>query len=1072
LPGRPPILQRTPRKRITLAGKDPVHVPRGVRVVCPPQPGATDRAAAFVYQDDDRCFLITAEPSGACRVENFYHPAAGDFLKQIHRGGVRGLLQREQQQRRRETVLFRIGRVETEFFDRNRVEEVRRNFASPQHLAVLNDRGWTQLDTIALKTVQAGLEWQVSAPEFSCTVRVDDGSLLVEQDVRQQYGRPELPPADQVPPLPEGCVDFSLGGAYAPYDWELFFHVPLLLADRLSKSQRFEEAQSWFHNVFDPTDLSAEPAPQRYWKLVPFFEESKQLPVVELLELAGYAGPRDSPFGRKKEELARQVANWQAAPFDPHAIAQWRASAYQKTVVMKYLDNLIAWGDQLFRQDTIEAINEATQLYVLAAEILGQRPLVVPGASDGSSLSFDDLQHRASAGADPFIRLEELVPVTSQRPAAPRPDGEALPSATLRQYFCVPGNDKLLGYWDLVADRLSKIRHSQNIEGAERQLALFEPPIEPGLLVRAAAAGVDIAGALRDLSVPLPHYRFRVMLAKALAFCDDVRALGADFLAALEKKDEQGLEQLRLRQVSFDLQRQIGQKAIEEAQQQVADLEEARALAAKQIAELNDDISLWRGAKGFGTVFGLLQSGFKAGKVAFEGAKAGTQVSTHRRADYVHGRTAAEKSATGPVEKATPHGPRAISTLMLAQSMYSAASTATSFPTVITGGAGVSSPVALVVTGGGQVKSVWENLGKAFETAGKVAELVAEIKKAVEELQQKVKDAEARRDEAQANDNRLGKQLAAAGLRVEIARLRKKAIDKAAENTEQVEAYLRGRFTNLELHGWRVSQLSALYFQTYQMAYDLAKRAERAFEHELGDTGALAHIRFGQWDSLRKGLLAGEQLHFDLRRMEKAYLDQDRRLHEITRHVSLKDELPDAFSALGDGECRFELPESLFDRDYPGHFMRRIRSVRLTVKLAGEPRPANVNCTLSLLASSVRMRVTAGAYARRSPNEPDPRFRDEIGAVQSIVTSSGRDDGGVFDLGGEDPRYLPFEGAGAISSWKIELPPVQAAGDFSARVDDVVLHLGYTARDGGSALKDAVLKETRARARKDTREAQ
>ena len=38
---------------------------------------------------------------------------------------------------------------------------------------------------------------------------------------------------------------------------------------------------------------------------------------------------------------------------------------------MKYIDNLIAWGDQLFRRDTIEAINEATLLYVLAYEHSG-----------------------------------------------------------------------------------------------------------------------------------------------------------------------------------------------------------------------------------------------------------------------------------------------------------------------------------------------------------------------------------------------------------------------------------------------------------------------------------------------------------------------------------------------------------------------------------------------------------------------------------------------------------------------------------------------------------------------------
>ena len=49
---------------------------------------------------------------------------------------------------------------------------------------------------------------------------------------------------------------------------------------------------------------------------------------------------------------------------------------------MKYLDNLIAWGDSLFRQDTIESINEATQLYVLAANLLGRAPAAHPAARD------------------------------------------------------------------------------------------------------------------------------------------------------------------------------------------------------------------------------------------------------------------------------------------------------------------------------------------------------------------------------------------------------------------------------------------------------------------------------------------------------------------------------------------------------------------------------------------------------------------------------------------------------------------------------------------------------------------
>ena len=68
----------------------------------------------------------------------------------------------------------------------------------------------------------------------------------------------------------------------------------------------------------------------------------------------------------------------QQNPFQPHRVARTRHVSYQYCVVMKYLDNLIAWGDSLFRQDTIESINEATQLYVLAANLLGPRPQPIP----------------------------------------------------------------------------------------------------------------------------------------------------------------------------------------------------------------------------------------------------------------------------------------------------------------------------------------------------------------------------------------------------------------------------------------------------------------------------------------------------------------------------------------------------------------------------------------------------------------------------------------------------------------------------------------------------------------------
>ena len=44
--------------------------------------------------------------------------------------------------------------------------------------------------------------------------------------------------------------------------------------------------------------------------------------------------------------------------------------------------------------------------------------------------------------------------------------------------------------------------------------------------------------------------------------------------------------------------------------------------------------------------------------------------------------------------------------------------------------------------------------------------------------------------------------------------------------------------------------------------------------HELGLSDSV-FIRFGYWDSLKKGLLAGERLGHGLKRMEAAYLEQN-----------------------------------------------------------------------------------------------------------------------------------------------------------------------------------------------------
>jgi hypothetical protein len=84
----------------------------------------------------------------------------------------------------------------------------------------------------------------------------------------------------------------------------------------------------------------------------------------------------------------------------------------------------------------------------------------------------------------------------------------------------------------------------------------------------------------------------------------------------------------------------------------------------------------------------------------------------------------------------------------------------------------------------------------------------------------------------------------------------------------------------------------------------------------------------------------------------------------------------------------------------------------------------------------------------------DSNFLHSIGGIQSIATSSGQNDSGLFELNFRDERYLPFEGAGAISTWSIELPGKFRQFDYDT-ISDVIIHMKYTARDAGGLLKTA-----------------
>ena len=163
-----------------------------------------------------------------------------------------------------------------------------------------------------------------------------------------------------------------------------------------------------------------------------------------------------------------------------------------------------------------------------------------------------DLVNEWDAFSNAIVDLELIFPLSNQiNTAAPVDEGEDEPhyvniyGFATSLYFCIPDNPQLLEYWDRVADRLFKIRHCLNIEGVFRKLNLFEPPIDPALLVQAAAQGLSIGSVLNDPGTPMPNYRFNYLLQRALEVCSEVKSLGNALLSALEKKDGETLSMLR-----------------------------------------------------------------------------------------------------------------------------------------------------------------------------------------------------------------------------------------------------------------------------------------------------------------------------------------------------------------------------------------------------------------------------------------------------------------------------------------------------------------------------------------------
>lgn len=708
-----------------------------------------------------------------------------------------------------------------------------------------------------------------------------------------------------------------------------------------------------------------------------------------------------------EEMLTDEVAlrAYREDPFKPHTIARLRKGVYQKSVVLKYIDNLIDWAEYQFSVDTWESITEATLLYVLAYNILGgQPPAELEPCEIPPTKTYQDIHDEYGSGAaipdfwievenEPLIRVHFSTMRTTIGNALPLDKRQILTPSIL--YFCVPENETLREYHKRVQDGLYKIRHGMNIAGIKRTLPLYEPPIDPMVLVRAVAAGGrDITSVIAEITRPLPHYRFTYLIERARSFAAQVQQFGGALLAALEKQDAEELALLRT--------------SHEQALQ-----EEVKKSRERQRDEAEKNLAVVQESKNSITTCHKHYQGLISRRLS---SRENLHLASMLTGWYFD---------------------------QMSNMMKMAASTAHLVPNA-------GSPFAMTY-GGREIGASLSGVAEAFHMLASFSTLAGSMSSTLGGYERRQEEWQHQERLAKHDLDQVEHQLAAANLRWQIAAQDLANHEKLIEQSAKVYEFLRDKFTSRDLYRWIANQLAGLYFQAYKMANDLSKSAEKAFQYERNTDDS--YIQFGHWDSLKKGLLAGERLLLQLNQLEKAYLDGNARTLEISKSVSLVQLDPREFFKLkANGSCTFNLTEQLFDFDFPGHYCRKIKSIAISIPAVVGPYES-IKATLTQLSSQTILKPDQDAVryllTRQDPQPDQSVLRGDWRARDQIAISRGVNDSGLFELNFRDERYLPFEGSGAISSWRLDMPRANNRFDFDS-ISDVIIHLNYTALNGGS----------------------
>jgi hypothetical protein len=300
--------------------------------------------------------------------------------------------------------------------------------------------------------------------------------------------------------------------------------------------------------------------------------------------------------------------------------------------------------------------------------------------------------------------------------------------------------------------------------------------------------------------------------------------------------------------------------------------------------------------------------------------------------------------------------------------------------------------------------------------------------------------------------------------RVDIA-IQDQSISRIQDAHDQaVVNFLNAKFTNAELYEWMSGVLGGVYRYFLQQAAAMAQLAQTQLSFERQERG-LVFIKADYWQPPsetagakssasdgnpdRRGLTGSARLLQDIYQLDQYAFQTNQRKLQLSKSISLARLAPFEFQQFRRaGVLPFATPMSLFDRDFPGHYLRLIKRVRTSV-VALIPPTQGVKATLANTGVS---RVTLGGDVfRTTVIQRDP----ELVALTSPMNATG-----LFELDTQPELLLPFEGTGVDALWEFRMPMAANPFDYTT-IADILITLEYTALDSTEYRKQVITQLTR-----------